>query len=42
MKKIYEMPMVELVTFQAEEAITTSALACFGLFPEDLVPSDKQ
>lgn len=42
MKKIYEKPMAELVTFQAEEAITASVQgqALFGLFPSDLVNGD--
>lgn len=39
MKKIYEKPMLELVTFQTEEAVTASVQgqALFGLFPSDLV-----
>ena len=39
MKKIYETPAVELVTFQTEEAVTVSVQgqAYFGLFAPDLV-----
>lgn len=35
MKKIYEKPVLELVTFQTEENITASynATALFGIFP---------
>ena len=42
MKKIYEVPAIELVTFQAEENITASVQgqALFGLFPSDLVGND--
>lgn len=43
MKKIYEKPMLELVTFQAEESITASGLqgrALFGMFPEALIPEE--
>ena len=39
MKKIYEKPMAELVTFQVEENITASVQgqALFGLVPSDLI-----
>lgn len=42
MKKIYESPAIELVTFQAEEAITASVQgqALFGMFPDDLIPNN--
>ncbi len=42
MKKFYEKPELELVTFQAEEAVTASVQgqALFGLFPNDLIPSN--
>ena len=39
MKKTYEIPAIELVTFASEENITASVQgqALFGLFPSDLV-----
>ena len=39
MKKNYEIPTIELVTFASEENITASVQgqALFGLFPSDLV-----
>ena len=42
MKKIYETPAIELVTFQTEEAVTASVQgqALFGLFPNDLIPNN--
>lgn len=44
MKKIYEKPIAELVTFQAEENITASiqALALWGFFPSDLIPTEGE
>ncbi len=39
MKKDYQKPEIQLVTFQTEENITASvkATALFGFFPTDLI-----